>query len=270
MSARSPCCLLTLQVFFSLYGAVCVCCDAATLAATAFQKACNLVDIDPASFLQGPNVSRTWYDAFGVDPEEVDGGYAGTDVCRAIADRRRCKTDAMPDVEEHLGFHNERLIGQQAASKGHVSTPNVHQHTSLLAQRGGELETPTSASKQLHFASQETLIDGTNGEGPAVGASDLTAPPSETEREGEGEDEGDSSVLQREERTDPSRPISRHGSKGANRRPPPPFTSSAEPVEEPKESREGDNHEEAVAAKVQQEQIQQEETAMTSEEEGAL
>jgi hypothetical protein len=47
--------------------------DAATLAAGAFQQACNMVDVDPASFTDQLQPNGTWYDVFDVDPEEVSG-----------------------------------------------------------------------------------------------------------------------------------------------------------------------------------------------------
>lgn len=54
--------------------------DATTLAAGAFQKACNMVDVDPASFTDQLQVNGTWYDVFDVDPEEVTGAYDDFDI----------------------------------------------------------------------------------------------------------------------------------------------------------------------------------------------
>jgi len=243
--------LLTLFLLLSvvsLYGAVCTFHDAATLAAAAFQKACNLVEVDPSTYTAKYNTSRAWYDAFDVDPEEVD--------------------EAMPDIDDHLAYHNENLSRQipSNSSKAHGSTPNVHQHTSLLGQREPEGLAPVSSEvqpKQLHFASQETVIEAKED------ASNVLPPTTNNEgEETNGNGEKDSWAVQREERTDPSRPISRHGSKGANRGPPPPLAledAGVAAVDSP-----SDPHEKAAAAKVHREQIQQEESAVTSEEEGAL
>lgn len=228
--------------------------DAATLAAAAFQKACNLVEVDPASYTAQFNASRTWYDAFDVDPDEV--------------------SDAMPDVDDQMVFHNETLSAQQPLNtwKSHASTPNVHQHTSMLIQRVDprspapvtSVEVP---SKRLHFANQEVVIEGNEKPVNEV----LSAPLMERQEARESGEE-DNWAVGREERTDPSRPISRHGSKGANRGPPPPMAQQQqqEETEEGQVELAADPHEEAAAAKVHREQIQQEEAAQTSEEEGAL
>lgn len=57
----------------SLQGAVSVFYDAAVIAAAAFQKACSLVEVDPASYTDHMQDVGTWYDVFDVDQEEVDG-----------------------------------------------------------------------------------------------------------------------------------------------------------------------------------------------------
>lgn len=76
--------VLTFVFMHSLYGAVCTFYDAAVLAAGAFQKACNLVEVDPFSFADQLDTSHTWFDAFDVDPEEVEGTFCR--ICTLFAD----------------------------------------------------------------------------------------------------------------------------------------------------------------------------------------
>ncbi|UZJ57077.1 hypothetical protein CBS101457_006397 [Exobasidium rhododendri] len=242
-----------------LYGAVCTFHDAATLAAAAFKTACQLVGIDPATYTALLGSTRTWYDAFDVDFDEVN--------------------DALPDIEDQLSFHNEHItVPQQSHSalKTHNSTPNFHQHTSFLAlQSNGnsEVVTPNSASEFLSSKQPQNPPENSHIEKKVKTTDDrhfeYQEPGMEDKRRVEGS--RDDSIAEREKRTEPAwKPIG-HGSVDVKKRPPPPL--ALEDAGLAARSSPDDPHEEAAAAKVLREQITQEEgeriTAVKADEEAA-
>jgi hypothetical protein len=101
---------LTIVVLNSLlYGAVCMFSDAPTLAACAFKKACQYLELDANSWLTDTRYAdHNWTEAFDVDEDEVE--------------------EAMPSIEEHLAFHHERVAPASSAAQSSVSTPLPAQH----------------------------------------------------------------------------------------------------------------------------------------------
>lgn len=76
-------------LFRSLQGAVSTFYEAAVIAAAAFQKACSLVEVDPASYTEQLQDVSSWYDVFDVDREEVEGASAVCSRLICTADRGR-------------------------------------------------------------------------------------------------------------------------------------------------------------------------------------
>lgn len=242
----------------SLYGAVCTFYDAAVLAAGAFQKACNLVEVDPVSFVDQLDTSYSWYDAFDVDPEEINGMLRKLD-CTFVNNLLRCcsyPAEAMIDIDEQLAYHTERLNYQRPP----IAAPNSQSHSTATSPQynsqsnlKGDLPLDKQ-QKNLQFARTENVFEQKVEEDLII-----------TENDGQGI--GEESFGQREEQIDSARPISRHGSKGSSLGPPPPLASSEEKKDTFSKSTSADPHESAVTIKVKQEQIFQEATAAESEEE---
>lgn len=259
-----------------LYGSVCTFYDAATLAAGAFQKACNLVEVDPTSYTEALAISRSWYDAFDVEKEEVD--------------------EAMPDIDDQIAYHNERLNSMVPAPQQHASsntganTPTVHKSSAATpktvipaAASASPLPLPqtttaTATPHQVQFASQVEVREAPKEEESmnVMTNDDVVNNPTAASLD-EAAASGSGSELQvallEEHRTDPSRPISRHGGRGANLVPPPPLSMPLDtPNDTPKSDADhlNESHEEAAALKVHHEQLKQEEAAITSDEEGAI
>lgn len=145
--------------------------------------------------------------------------------------------DALPDIDEYLAYHADRLQHQQRQQPPHLSstkssapaTPMHSQHTSYVL---GDEEAHISASADTLRSGQKRAFTPGNGIASAGGsthyivspkvdesrnvdaASDRT--PAKVEERGQG-------FIDRDERRDAPRPISRHGSKEGRAGPPPPM-----------------------------------------------
>jgi hypothetical protein len=188
--------------------------------------------------------------------------------------------DAMPDINEQLTFHNENVSAQQpptSALKSHFSTPNVHQHTSLINKRSN-VDMAITTPKDLSDKQSKHLQFVADQDSPSVRKGDLSGGPHPENRHGGagegGQGERDEWAIDRERRSDDCiRPISRHGSKGTSLGPPAPL--ALEDAGLAARSSPNDTHERAAAEKVSREQKEtdkdkEEGEAETSEEEGAL
>lgn len=232
----------------SLYGAVCTFYDAPILAACAFARACEAVEVDPARFSPRPRPDgkgpKAWYDVFGVDEDEIE--------------------EAKDDVNTHMLFHEERL---QASSSGRQqqpgSTPHHHQppsapRSNLTTPLGSHGETdsprlPLSGSipgSALHTTPRPPTLSPPPLPVPSAQMESkhqvsFLSPPLAASNGRQSGNDGE------------RRPPSRHGSKGSG--PPPPLMGAPRRAFS-SESKEGKEAEEGHEAKqdVEIEKLEQE------------
>lgn len=128
-------------------------------------------------------------------------------------------SEAMPDIDEQLAFHNERLHLSRPANPtpAQVATPLANTASPNTPLRM-DIDPPapvssTTPRRHTHFAASENDAAENRGIGDHI----MQQTPHSKEPGG-GTNAGE--IL---DRTNESRPMSRHGSKGANLGPPPPL-----------------------------------------------
>lgn len=170
----------------------------------------------------------------------------------------------MIDIDEQLAYHTERLNYHRPtiASTSHISTPNSQQNSTTTSATSPQCNRQNSTKVTSPFEKQQKHLQFAKTEGNSEAKFEDGVGMTEKQ----GQEIKVESFKQREERTDLARPISRHGSKGAELGPPPPLASS-QSEENLSRNASADPHEAAVAIKVHQEQLVQEATAAESEEE---
>jgi hypothetical protein len=167
----------------------------------------------------------------------------------------------MVDIEEQLAYHDARIAESRPATLSTTLPINTTPNTPLRM----EVDKPDTHQKRTHFASGESIVDYKQADSQEIDmAEDEAQTSTHDDEHRNGSAVIDSSSIEREERTNASRPMSRHGSKGNDIGPPPPFGIPDSSTEERREETIS-IPEKTAALKVHHEQIQQQNSVQQGE-----